>query len=76
MNSQPNTGADAGRQTVFYVYPDGIFPKKEKMALLERAYGRKSRPAEKKQAEMIARSYDISDKKYADAIAGELTGTH
>lgn len=32
--------------------------------------------AEKKQVEMIARSYDISDKKYADAIAGELTGTH
>ena len=55
MNSQPNTGADAGRQTVFYVYPDGIFPKKEKMALLERAYGRKSRPAEKKQAEPIRR---------------------
>ncbi len=44
VNSQQNSGADAGRQTVFYVYPDGIFPKKEKMARIERAYGKRARP--------------------------------
>ncbi|MBR7033182.1 MAG: FtsQ-type POTRA domain-containing protein [Clostridia bacterium] len=40
-------------QPVFYVYPDGLFPKKEKRARLERAYGKGTRAPAGKAGETV-----------------------